>query len=69
MVIDWFRVIAEIERAGIPDAEQAKRIGVPRSTLRGWKGGSEPLYKHGEALLTLYSEVLQCPNGGTPPKT
>lgn len=52
---DWFRVLADLQYAGLPNADVAKTIEVPVATLRGWKGGSEPSHANGHTLLELWS--------------
>lgn len=55
---DWFRVIADIQRADSLTLEAiALRVGMPRTTLIGWRNGSEPDHCDGERLLALWSEV------------
>lgn len=54
---DWFRVLADLQYQGINNSDVARRIGVPASTLRQWKEGSEPAHRSGEALLLLWSET------------
>ena len=55
--IDWFRAIVEIERAGIPDKEIAKRCQVPTSTVWYWKQGREPRYQQGVVILAILAEI------------
>lgn len=52
--IDWFRVLDDLRRHGLPNAQVAKRIGVPTTTLLGWKQGAEPKHTDGELLLDLW---------------
>lgn len=51
---DWFQIITDLERLGICNTEAAKRINVPRETLRRWKEGSAPNFDDGKALLILW---------------
>ena len=65
--VDWFRVIVEIERAGVSVAAISARIGAPFETVRGWRNqGAEPRYRTGAALVELWREVTDQP-GAAPP--
>ncbi|QDY47289.1 hypothetical protein DUW70_01420 [Stenotrophomonas maltophilia] len=52
--IDWFRLLDELARAGVPVSSVAQHMSVPRSTILGWKQGAEPKYRDGELLLDLW---------------
>ncbi|MFA5916258.1 MAG: hypothetical protein WC830_22140 [Burkholderiales bacterium] len=54
--VDWFAVIAELERERISIAELAKRCVVSRGTISYWKAGGEPKHSDGQSLLILYAE-------------
>lgn len=55
--VDWLSVIQDLERTGLSDFEISNRLGIPRSTLMGFKnGGVEPRYCDGERLLALWHE-------------
>ena len=60
---NWFRVLADLERVGCSNLWVARVIGVPFSTLSGWKAGSEPAHNYGNDLIELWCEVM-----GTQPK-
>ena len=34
--IDWFRIIADLNRAGVSTVRAAKDTNVPKSTIQGW---------------------------------
>lgn len=55
--IDWFRVIADLNRAGYSTRGFADSLGIARMTIEGWKAGSEPKHADGEKLLTWWSQV------------
>lgn len=64
--IDWFRVLADLRRAGAPLASVATAIRVPYSTIQGWRQGAEPKFADGERLLRLWAgltgrELAQVP--------
>ena len=62
--MDCFRLITEIERAGVSNIELARRLQVPRSTLLGWKAGSEPRWTDGQKLVMAHGEICgACPAG------
>lgn len=52
--IDWFRLIDDLARAGVPVSSVAQHMNAPRSTILGWKQGAEPKYRDGELLLDLW---------------
>lgn len=56
---DWFRILADLQRHGISNSKAAALIGVPQSTLAGWKGPTqpEPSYEDGWRLVTLWEQV------------
>lgn len=54
---DWFRVLADLQYAGWPNARVAESIGAPLATLAGWKRGSEPAHCDGHRLLLLWIAV------------
>ena len=39
---DWFRVINDITRSGIPLQEIARELDVSKSAIIGWKQGAPP---------------------------
>ena len=55
--IDWFRVLADLNRCGLPVASVSAQIIVPKSTILGWGQGAEPRYADGEALTDLWCRV------------
>lgn len=56
--VDWFKVITQLSRAGLSPHAVSDAIGVPRSTLIGWKQGAEPRYTEGERLVSLWCRTL-----------
>lgn len=54
----WFRILADLNRAGFPSAEVSNQIHVPRQTLRDWSDGAEPRHADGEALLDFWCKVF-----------
>ena len=58
-MIDWRELVILIRRkTGLSDAQIARRIGVPASTLNSWKNGNvkEPKFSRGLAAVELYVE-------------
>ena len=55
--IDWFQLIIQINRCGIGSSDLAVMVGVPRSTLLGWKQGAEPSYKNGEKVIAAWERI------------
>lgn len=67
--IDWFRVLADLQRAGHSLKHVSSQLKIPYSTLHGWRDGAEPGYSHGEQLLAMWvnltgRERLQAPTMG-----
>lgn len=57
--VDWFRVIADLQRAGMPHAQIAKEVDVSRMTISNWQVGiTEPKYSKGAKLLMVYRSVV-----------
>jgi hypothetical protein len=55
--VDWWRVIVDLCRAGHTHESIATSIRVGKSTIAGWKEGSEPRHKDGEVLIEMWVEV------------
>lgn len=57
--IDWFRVIAELEKRQYRTNQIAAAIGYPRGTVVGWRNyDAEPSHAAGEALVSLWIQVV-----------
>lgn len=52
--VDWFRVLAELRRAGMSQSAVAEAIDVPRDRLKEWARGKSPRYDDGRALLMIW---------------
>ncbi|UWX04609.1 hypothetical protein H1235_07960 [Pseudoxanthomonas sp. NC8] len=52
--IDWFRVLADLQRAGVPMQSLSRLLHIPYSTIAGWRQGSEPKFIDGERLLQAW---------------
>lgn len=56
--VDWFRVIADLARAGYTARRIATELGVSRIRVVGWKNaGHEPRYTDGSRLLALWAQA------------
>jgi hypothetical protein len=55
--IDWFQIVVDLGRAGLPTRSVAGQIGVPKATILGWKQGAEPKHADGERLLELWCRM------------
>lgn len=51
---DWFRILTELDRAGLNNERVAIILGVSKNTVAGWKKGAEPRHFLGVSLLGLY---------------
>lgn len=52
--VDWFQVLTDLGRKGVPVLAVSSAIGVPQSTILGWKQGAEPKFADGERLVALW---------------
>lgn len=53
--VDWERIIADLRRSGLSVVEVADAVGIPKSTLLGYRNfDAEPKHADGEALLRLW---------------
>jgi hypothetical protein len=64
--IDWFRVLADLQRSGRTNADVAHALKVAPTTLAGWKMGSQPKYEEGSRLLDMWREIIGL--NATPPR-
>lgn len=58
-LVDWFRIIVDLDREGYGATIAALSIDAPKSTLLGWKQGSRPRYEEGCRLIDLWARVLK----------
>ena len=65
-LVDWFRVLTDLTKQGLKDGLIAAVIGAPRSTLLGWKQGSQPKHFHGERLVELWALLVERPRDEVP---
>ncbi len=56
--IDWFRVVTDLERSGLTQAQIGEAIGRSAATVNNLKSipGTEPRFAVGMALLGLWQE-------------
>jgi hypothetical protein len=58
--VDWFRLLADLLRAGKYRAIVSRDTGIANSTLRGWwLHECEPRHWHGEILIDYWCQVMQ----------
>jgi lambda repressor-like predicted transcriptional regulator len=55
--VDWFRLIADLKRAGVSGRKLALKLGVSHSTVNYWRSGGTPRYANGVALVGLHSKM------------
>lgn len=55
--LDCFRLLADLQQAGVNNSEVARRLGKSRTTVTRWKGGAEPTYSDGLRLIELHAYV------------
>lgn len=59
--VDWFQVLTDLSRKGVPVLAISSAIGVPQSTILGWKQGAEPKFADGERLVALWLGLTDRP--------
>lgn len=47
-------MLADLHRVGICNADVARLLNCPRSTVAKWKAGAEPNFYYGNLLITLH---------------
>ncbi|MCS4235058.1 hypothetical protein [Stenotrophomonas sp. BIGb0135] len=52
--IDWFQILADLNRLGVPVSSVSQQTQIPKSTILGWKQGAEPKHADGELLMDLW---------------
>ena len=57
-VVDWWRVITDLEKAGWTHERIGRELGVHKSTVTAWKRGVEPRHSDGARLLDLLSGTV-----------
>ena len=58
--VDWFRVIVDIEKKGIPSRHLAINLDIPPSTLMGWKlENHRPKFEEGLRLLNCWCKLTK----------
>lgn len=56
--VDWFRLLAELLKAGRPLTAVARDTSIPRSTVQQWwYEHSEPTHYRGERLIAYWMTV------------
>lgn len=53
--IDWFRIIADLQRAGFSLRDIHEHTDIPHPTLLAWGQGTEPRHSAGEKLLAFWA--------------
>lgn len=67
--VDWWHVIVDLERKGLSHREISLSIGIPRTTVLGWKNrDAEPRHEDGERLLSLWCKAIAAPRELAPRK-
>jgi hypothetical protein len=55
-VINWQKVILDIVNHGESYSDICRVLGVPWSTLQGWREGAEPRHSMGSGLLLVHAK-------------
>lgn len=54
--IDWFRLLCELKDQGYSLYAVSHFTEIPKSTLNGYKQGSQPSFHQGTVLLTFWAQ-------------
>ncbi len=60
--VDWFAVLLDLQRRGIPTSSVGSLLRIPKSTILGWKQGAEPKHRDGEELIELWVRITGQPS-------
>lgn len=66
MRVDWWQIVVDLSRHGMPQQEVGKAIDKPSSTVHGWKMGAEPKHADGEILIALWCRKTGNARGQVP---
>lgn len=61
MTVDWFRVLADLQRCGMSLRAVSRRAGVAYKRLYGvWRGETQDLrHADGESVLRIWAKTVQ----------
>ena len=54
--VDWFRVLDDLKRLGFSLYAIEAQVSITKSTLIGYKQGSEPKHRDGERLIGFWCQ-------------
>jgi len=56
LVVDWFRVLTDLNRAGVSDQMIANELSRSRTAVVGWRSGNvaDLKYHEGQRLIALW---------------
>jgi len=64
--IDWFRILVQLKGEGYSLYAVEHFTKIPKSTLIGYRQGSQPTYHHGERLLQFWRQAIDQPEAEPP---
>lgn len=64
--VDWFRVLVQLKGEGYSLHMVSHFTEIPKSTLIGYKQGSEPRYSDGKRLLSFWAQAAGKAEGDVP---
>lgn len=66
--VDWFRIIVNLERAGLPWRDVGKLMGMSKGWVEHLKNspGASPRHDDGEALIDLWCDAMDKPREDVP---
>jgi hypothetical protein len=64
--IHWFQIIVQLKNEGYSLYSVSHFTNIPKSTLIGYKQGSEPKYHDGVRLLEFWAQATSRPRAEAP---
>lgn len=64
--VDWFRLLGQLKDEGYSLYDLSFFTEIPKSTLVGYKNGSQPPYHQGLCLIQFWAEATGNPIGEVP---
>lgn len=64
--VDWFRLLDQLKAEGYSLYGVSHFTGIPKSTLIGYKNGSQPSYHQGLQLIAAWAQATGKPESAVP---
>lgn len=56
-MIDWFRIISDLQKNKISMSKLSKLLGVSERTIANWKCINEPKFSDGTKIISIWCQV------------